>query len=222
MRNLFLILLLANLLLLGWALWVDPEPPLVTQSAGANELAIYGQLNPRASAGVGAGETSSQCVYIGPVPDGDAAQQLSATLAERGIKAEPIMRDGRVWLGHWVQVQGFTGKDQAEATRQRLLGAGLPDAYVMQDGLVTVVSLGVFREEDRAKTVIEAARRAGITAVMKERVRNAPEYWLVSGPTSGQQAVLRDLAIGYDRILRAESLPCPVSADLVPGPVAPE
>jgi len=223
-RNIFLILLLANLLLLGWTLWVDPEPQVAMQTAGADELAVYGQSNSRASMGPGSADPSSQCVYIGPVPDAGAAQKLAATLADRGIeiKGKPVIREGREWLGHWVQVQGFIDKEQAEATRQRLLVAGLLDAYLMPDGLVTIISLGVFREEGRARSVIEAARRAGVKAVMNERERVVPEYWLVSGPTSGQQSVLRDLATGPDRILRAESLPCPVLADRVPKAVAPE
>lgn len=222
MRNIFLILLLANLLLLGWTLWVDPEPPVAPLVTDANELSIHGPLTSPASAAAGTVDASSQCVYVGPVPDASAAQQLSATLAKRGIKARAVPREARVWLGHWVQVQGFVDKEQAEIARQRLQGAGLPDAYVMQDGPVTVISLGVFRELDGAEGVIEAARRAGITAVMRERYKTAAEYWLVSDSGSDQQAVLRDLAVGYDRILRAESLPCPASTDLMPRPVAPQ
>lgn len=221
MRNIFLILLLANLLLLGWVLWVDPEPSAALPATDASELPIYGQSNSRASTGPDTADAASQCVYIGPVPDASAAQQLSATLAKRGIKVRVVPREARVWLGHWVQVQGFADKEQAEIARQRLLRAELPDAYVMQDGPVTVISLGVFRELGGAEGVIEAARRAGIQAVMRERYKTAAEYWLVSDPGGDQQALLRNLAIGYDRILRAESLPCPASTDLMPRPVAP-
>lgn len=215
-------LLLANLLLLGWVLWVDPVPPVVLQAPDANELSIFGPSSPRTATGADAVDPSSQCVYVGPVPDASAAQQLSAALAKRGIEARAVLREARVWLGHWVQVQGFVDKEQAEIARQRLLGSGLPDAYVMQDGPVAVISLGVFRELDGAEDVIEAARRAGVQAVMRERYKTAAEYWLVSDPGSDQQALLRDLAVGYDRILRAESLPCPAATDLMPGPVAPQ
>lgn len=222
MRNIFLMLLLANLLLFGWVLWIDPAPPVTLQVTDTNELLIYGPSNSRPSTGADAVDSSSHCVYIGPVPDASAAQRLSAALAKRGINASAVPREARVWLGHWVQVRGFVDKEQAEIARQRLLGAGLPDAYVMQDGPVAVISLGVFRELDGAEDVIEAARRAGVQAVLRERYKTAAEYWLVSDPGSDQQALLRDLAVGYDRILRAESLPCPASTDLMPGPVAPQ
>ena len=118
-------------------------------------------------------DVASQCLFIGPVPDQNAAQQLSVSLAKQGVKAQPVPREGRVWVGHWVQIQGFADRELADAARQRLLKAGLPDAYVMQDGPISIISLGVFRERGRAERVIEAARRAGFKAVMRDRVRTA-------------------------------------------------
>jgi SPOR domain len=220
-RNVFLLLLLANLLLLGWVFWADPEPPVPGLQRAADELAIFGQAEP-AVVDPAAG-TSSQCLYIGPMPDLGAAQQLSSTLAERGIRAEPVAREGRVWLGHWVQIQGFADRAMADAARQRLLDAGLPDAYVMPDGPANIISLGVFRERGRAERVVEAARQAGFRAVMRDRVRTATEYWLAAGQSGGdQRAALGDLAANFDRILRTELGPCPAPAGSAFGAVAPE
>jgi hypothetical protein len=219
-RNIFLLLLFANLLLLGWVFWADPEPPVAASLRGSNELAIFGQAEPALANA--SGGTSSQCLYIGPMPDLGAAQQLSATLAERDIRVEPVARQGRVWLGHWVQIQGFADREMADAARQRLLGAGLPDAYVMQDGPLNIVSLGVFRERGRAERVVKAARQAGFQVVMLDRVRTATEYWLASDQPGSQRAALGDLAAGLDRILRTELGPCPAPAAVTPGAVAPE
>jgi hypothetical protein len=218
-RNLFLTLLFANLLLLGWVVWVDPELPLPVPATGANELAIFGEKTPGVAEPSTPVDIASQCLFIGPVPDPNAARQLSISVAEQGIKAEPVPREGRVWVGHWVQIQGFADRGLADAAHQRLLQAGLPDAYVMQDGPISIISLGVFREQGRAERVIEAARQAGFEAVMQDRVRTAMEYWVVSDQASGQQVALGKLAAGFDRILRAESGPCPPSAS---GSVAPE
>lgn len=219
MRNLFLTLLFANLLLLGWISWVDPELTAPVRATQAKELAISGQASPGSADPSAPADVASQCLFIGPVPDLNAARQLSASLAGQGIKAELFPREGRVWVGHWVQIQGFAGRELADAARQRLLNAGVPDAYVMQDGLTSIISLGVFREQGRAERVIEAARRAGFKAVMRDRVRSATEYWLVSDRPGDQQVALGELAAGFDRILRAESGPCPPSTA---GSVAPE
>jgi hypothetical protein len=220
-RNLFLIFLFANLLLLGWIFWVDPEPPF-PRAAGLNELAMFGTASPATTEPLVADDVSPQCFFIGPLPALSAAQQLSASLAERGVRAEPVPRAGRIWLGHWVQIPGFADREAAEVARQRLLKAGLPDAYVMQEGLVSIISLGVFRERGRAERVIDAARTAGFKAVMRERVRTAAEYWLLFAQASDQQVALGELAVGLDRILRAETGPCPPVANSTPGSVAPE
>lgn len=222
MRNLFLLLLFANLLLLGWIFWVDPEPLAPVRPTGANELATFGRASPVAAPPVVPDDASAKCFFIGPVPDLSVARQLSASLAERGIRAEPVPRVGRVWLGHWVQIQGFADRELAEAARQHLLRAGLPDAYVMQDGPITIISLGVFRERGRAERVIDVARTAGFKAVVRERVRTATEYWLLSDQASSQQAALGELAASLDRILRAETGPCPPVANSASGSVAPE
>jgi hypothetical protein len=221
-RNLFLILLFANLLLLSWIFWVDPEPPVPVRAAGPNQLALFGLARPAAAERPAPDDASPRCYFLGPVPDLSAAQQLSASLAERGIKVEPVSRAGRVWVGHWVQIQGFADREVAEAARQRLLGAGLPDAYVMQDGPINIISLGVFRERSRAERVIEAARTAGFEAVLRERVRATAEYWLLFDQAESQQAALGELAPGLDRILRAEAGPCPPVAYSASGSVAPE
>jgi hypothetical protein len=208
-RNLFLVLLLANLLLLSWVFWVDPEPPVLSRAEGAKQLAMLGQASLGANSSPYPGDASSQCLFIGPVTDLKVAQQLSTSLAERDIRAEPVLRERRVWMGHWVQIPGFADRMAAEAARKSLLEAGLPDAYVMDDGPVTIISLGVFRERGRAERVIEVARLGGFKAVMRERVRTAEEPWLVSDQVSGQQVALGELAAGVDRILRAEAGPCP-------------
>jgi hypothetical protein len=208
MRNFFLILLFANLLLLAWMFWVDPEPRVAARAMLVNELAVFGKAAPVAAVTPNPVDARSDCLFVGPVPDLNAAQQLSASLAARGVKVEPVPREGRVWLGHWVQIQGFVDRAAAEVARESLLKAGLPDAYVMQDGLLNIVSLGVFRERERAESVVEDARQAGFEALMRERIRTATEYWLMSSQASGQPAALGELAASFDRILRAETGPC--------------
>lgn len=222
MRNIFLVLLLANLLMLGWVFWVDPEPSTAVKPKGVNELAIFRQAGATATESSVPVAASSQCLFVGPVPDLNVARQLSVSLADRGIKVQLVPREGRVWLGHWVQIQGFAARELAEEARQRLRKAGLLDAYVMEDGPMNIINLGVFREQDRAERVMEAARRAGFKAVMRERVRPAAEYWLVSDRANGHRAALGEIAASFDRILRVETGACPPVAGSVSGSVAPE
>ena len=228
MRNLFLMLVLANVFLLAWHFWVDPVPA-VPPGAAPPGLTVFSQpvarpatapgrpaslpVSPTASAA-----PVSECLRVGPWSDGAAAQQAGERLAARGVQAVQIARDAQLWLGHWVQINGFESAAAAEAARQRLVAGGLADAYLMQDGARPMLSLGVFRERGRADQVAATARRLGYEVDMRDRYRPAVEQWLLIRPRVEQQLKPVDLRLGDDRILRLESTPCEAASDPgVPG-----
>jgi hypothetical protein len=229
MRNLFLGLLLANLLFLAWQVWVDPSAP-VPAPAGDDSLDLYagpaGRPAGRAPAVPGpepaapAPLPSGACLRVGPLDDAVAAQQAARALVDRGFAAEPIARDLPVWLGHWVQVAGFESTASAEAARQRLAAGGLPDALLMQDGSRPLISLGVFRDRDGADRVAAAAAALGFAATVRDRFRPGVEHWVLVVPRAGQGLQSADLALPGTRILRAEATPCP-GTGLLPGVAGP-
>lgn len=229
MRNVFLTLVLANLLLLAWQFWVDPSPPvpaptkpndLVLFSTGAVQTA--GQ--PVASQTVGTAPEPrapvatppGTCLRVGPLPDAAAAQQAGQRLATRGIDALTIARDSQLWLGHWVQIGGFASVPAAESARQRLVAGGLSDAYLMQDGTEPMISLGVFRDRSRADRVAGAARTLGFDVSMRDRYRPAVEQWLLIRPRPDQVPGIADLGLAGDRIMRTETVPCEAAGTLSP------
>ena len=229
MRNLFLMLVLANLFLLAWHFWVEPAPAVgpATDQPG---LAVFNQplAPPAATAGRPASAPvsppdlaptdSAGCLRVGPWADGAAAQQAGQRLSARGVQAVPIARETRLWLGHWVQISGFASPAAAEVARQRLIAGGLADAYLMQDGTRPILSLGVFRERARADQVAGTARRLGFEVDLRARYRPAVEQWLLIRPRVEQQLRPEDLQLGDDRILRMESAPCEAASDTgVPG-----
>lgn len=253
MRNLFLALLLANLLFLAWQLWIEPQsPPEVPQPAGV-QLDLEGEpagpgavatsvgAEPPAEAGVppGAqpaapGTTASpegiplsdqaSCLRLGPMPDGTAARRAATALAEQGYLADVEDRPGQTWLGHWVQITGFSTSGQAEAARRRLMAGGLVDAYLMEDGASSLVSLGVFRERARAERVLAAAQRLGFSPVIRDRVRPTVEPWVLVRLTAGQKRpAIPDLGPGGAWIVRSEATACPAAGQPAPAeiPVVP-
>lgn len=243
MRNLFLTLVLANLLYLAWQVWVDPpaprldgdgEPLLALFDAPAGGPAKAAPPGPAAGDSPGPGPVpAGTCVRLGPLADSSALQQAAAALAARGLDAVPIARDAPIWLGHWVQVTGFDSVAAAEAGRQRLVAGGLPEALLMQDGPQPLISLGVFRERPGADRVAGIASRLGFPVAVRDRYRPGVEQWLLVRPRAGGVLGPDDLALAGGRILRAEPaacdeavLPAPVGtgtgADLAaPGPAAP-
>jgi hypothetical protein len=224
MRTLLLSLVLANLLMLAWQFWVDPSPP-VALIDGGDGLALFAESNTPgerpvplqpapapapvpASGGGPALPPAGACFRLGPLPDSTATQQAASRLAGRGIDATPIARDAQLWLGHWVQISGFGSVPAAENAREQLVAGGIADALLMQDGPRPMISLGVFRDRDRAERVASTARNLGFEVGMRDRYRPGVEQWLLVRPRAGQEIRPADLSLAGDRILRAETAPC--------------
>ncbi|MDP2322771.1 MAG: hypothetical protein Q8N51_01925 [Gammaproteobacteria bacterium] len=207
MRNLFLALILANLLFLAWHVWIDPSEP-ASPVSGPDDLVVFGAGPGQASPGLLGNQSVGTCLQMGPLPSDAAAQQVRERLASRGVDAIPVTRETQQWLGHWVQIDGFSSVAAAETAHQRLISGGLADAYLMQDGAEPLISLGVFRDQSRAERVVETARALGFDAVMRDRYRPAVEQWLLIRPRAGQSLGAADLSIAGDRIMRTEKAAC--------------
>lgn len=209
MRNLFLALVLANLLFLAWHVWIDPSQPAEPVTM-PGELTLFGAGKDTESAAAGSPPEPSAgaCLRMGPLPGSAASQQARELLAARGIDAVPVAVDTEQWLGHWVQIDGFSSVPDAEMARQRLIDAGLADAYLMQDGLDPLISLGVFRERERADRLAETATSLGFSPRISDRYRPAVEQWLLVRARPGQTLSAADLSIPGDRIMRTENTPC--------------
>jgi len=212
MRNLFLSLVLANLLLLAWQFWVAPSSPEPASSDDGG-LALFRDGNaPIVTSAPGqaapAALPAGTCFRLGPLPDSLAAQQAARRLADQGIDATPIARDVQLWLGHWVQISGFDAVPAAEAARERLVAGGISDALLMQDGPRPMISLGVFRDRNGADRVATAARKLGFEVSLRNRYRPGVEQWLLVRPRAGQTFQPAELSLAGDRIMRAEPAPC--------------
>ena len=157
-----------------------------------------------------------------------ASRQAGKQLAARGLDAIPIARDIQAWLGHWVQIGGFSSVPEAESARQRLIAGGLGDTYLMQDGTQPLLSLGVFQDVGRAERVASVARGLGFEVGMRDRYRPTVEQWLLVRPRPNQPLEPADLSLAGDRILRLERIACvaatppSVSTDEVMAPGRPQ
>lgn len=241
MRNVFLALLLANLLLVAWQIWVDPASPSAPAEQ-PNRLILFNfgtepkvpeatssQGQPRLGGTAEAPAVApGACLGLGPLVDLAASRQAGIQLAARGVDAIPIARDTQAWLGHWVQIGGFSSLPEAETARQRLIAGGLADTYLMQAGAQPLLSLGVFQELARAQRVASVARGLGFEVGIRDRYRPTVEQWLLIQPRPNQRLEPADLSLAGDRIMRVERLACaaanPTSGSgegqLPPGPPA--
>jgi hypothetical protein len=207
MRNLFLVLILANLLFLAWHAWIDPSVPTAVPSR-PDDLAVFGAQSPAGPGGPLASYAAGTCLQMGPLPSFAAARQAAERLAATGVDAVPVAREAQEWLGHWVQIEDLESRSAAESARDRLVAGGLKDAYLMQEGALPLISLGVFRDRDRAERVADRARELGFEVGLSERYRPAVEQWLLIRPRIDQTLGGTDLSLAGDRILRTEGVPC--------------
>ncbi|MEZ5565631.1 MAG: SPOR domain-containing protein [Gammaproteobacteria bacterium] len=220
MRNIFLVLILANAFLLAWHIWVDPDRLPPPTDSTTNRLALFApepdashppsavSANSAAMAGSPITVTAGQCLQLGPLPGGVAAHQAAERLGALGFAVSTVARDSQQWLGHWVQIVGFGTVPAAEQARQRLVAAGIRDAYLMQEAQQPVISLGVFRDRARADRVASAARALGFNAVLRARYRPVVEQWLLLRATGEQALDPSAFNLGSDQIVRVEVTAC--------------
>lgn len=207
LRNLFLALLLANLLVWAWQRWVVPPEAadaLALQASREPELVLLSRAPARLAEGA-----AGTCLRVGPFAEAVAVRAAQQQVRNRGL---PVTVEGEaveIWVGHWVQVPGLSDRGTANAARDALVAAGLADAYVVRADGGFKISLGVFRERDRADRVARIARGAGFDAVTADRTRDGEEYWLQVGPMAGASLDLAGLEPAADRILRSETGACP-------------
>ena len=224
LRNLFLALLMGNLLFLGWRLWIappevpaeqllsrGPEPDIAALSSPATAGAVT-QAQTRAAPDKAADRAATRCLRIGPLADGQIADTLRGSLNARGISTTASSEEGQIWVGHWVQLETVSTRAEADAMATRLAAGGLADAYILQTSPPYSISLGVFRDKDRADKVAADAARLGFRPRITDRYRTGLQYLLTAVIPPGTSLSVDDLGRESGQILRAEPVPCPADA----------
>jgi len=217
MRNLFLLLLLINLLAWSYQKWIIlPDDPIDARHIEQNypRLAAV-NLSPAVAGGetdredvANSAENAGKCVKIGPIVEEKDAVSLVNSLRSRDIEVSQQSGTGQVWMGHWVQVVGFDDRAAAEQARDRLVEAGLQDAYVVSGGEELKVSLGVFKSSASSDSTVVRAQKAGFSTRIEERYRPDLVYWLTARLDEGREWQPGELRSDTGRILRTETVEC--------------
>ncbi|MFP6829248.1 MAG: hypothetical protein VCC36_09475 [Gammaproteobacteria bacterium] len=111
-------------------------------------------------------------------------------------------------MGYWVYLDNVTTQEQADAFGSALAESGVEDSYFDPSGVEgDVLSLGFFREFERAETVREQALAAGLDPVMVDRTRPGTLYWADLVLAIDEELDLEPLQAG-GRIIRMDPRPC--------------
>lgn len=231
MRNFILPLVLANLLLLAWERWIAPEGvadptsfPARSGEAHDPQLVLFSPAAvtpapPPAPAQPGPMPVVDiqRCERIGPFDSPEPASSIAQQLGRRGLTVDLAHETGDIWVGQWIQITDLGSGAKARQTVERLVKAGLNDAYIVRTEPTIDISLGVFRGEAGADRVIRVARSAGLDPVSTDRYRTGTQHWVNVELKGAQPLDLTDLQLQWSQILRTETVACRPTADTIAG-----
>lgn len=199
MRVLFFILLLANLLFLAWANWIDVPLRRSDTLAGVTRLQLVNATRParvaaarpaptgalgaalvaQTGASGSSPEATARCVSLGPFDRRSAAAKVAAEL--RGEQLEPKERTApvRPSIWYWVYLPGLGSAARIQGALARLERAGIYGAEPMTTtGGAAGISLGMFQARVLARRQLARARAKGFAVRLAERLVAQPQYWL--------------------------------------------
>lgn len=216
LRNIVLALLMANFLVLAWQRWIVPpevEQPAADPAFKGQQLVLTRRRQPPPAEipeipEIAVAEERAECVRLGPFTDPEEADVVARRFREEGRSVKQGSRQGQVWIGHWVQIDGLESSESAAEALDRLAGVGILDAYVVSKSPVYKVSLGVYRIRESADRMAETARQAGLEPLTVDRYRSGMEYWLTIGVDRDGSLDLGQARVDETQILRTENIPC--------------
>ncbi|RLA29855.1 MAG: hypothetical protein DRR11_14650 [Gammaproteobacteria bacterium] len=227
MRNLLLLLLLANILYYMWGRFVDdPDETgvvVVSESELGPPLNVSGMVVAEAATSVGAvlgsGKPSDlaalvgrSCVTIGPFKSNTDADGALADYESEGMRASVRTTQGQVFVGHWVQIRNIPDRDAGNAMLDKLKAGGLGDAYLVpteEEGLK--ISLGLFGEMSRAERIELQAKSLDLQADITPRMRDATVFYVDIGLPPGKGAGAMIEKYGEEKVMLRDQATCPRS-----------
>lgn len=227
MRNLILLLVLANVLYYMWGKYVNEPnetgvvvvdeselgPPLEVAAldvaqAAASVGAVLGSGKPSDLAAV----VGRSCVTIGPFKTNAEADGALADYESEGMRASVRTTQGQVFVGHWVQIRNVPDQATGNTMLEQLRAGGLGDAYIVptdDEGLK--ISLGLFGDMGRAEKVELQAKSLDLPADITPRTREATVFYVDIGLPPGRGAGAMMEKYGEDKVYVRDQATCPRS-----------
>jgi len=192
-RNVALLLFLANLGFAAWQAWFsgvdssrvgrslvsgDPTITLLTESTVPGAEISAEPTVDQAFGESGPPQIASNCISLGPMQNLAVVETVTAELLSLGLSVKRRSVPGEIWLGHWVYIEGIPTRSAADEVVEQLKLGRIDDTYVIDADDEYVVSLGVFTEEARARQRYSAAQQLSLQPTMSDRTRPGDVYWL--------------------------------------------
>ncbi len=226
MKNLLLLLLLANVLYFIWGRTEhrSPQagaavlkvseigPPLALADARTVQAVSSPEPRPDASSTLAA-VIGRACVSIGPFANTAEAERVLQEYQRQGMRGAVRSTQGELFVGHWVQIRNIRDREIGNAMLNRLVAGGLGDAYLLpadEDGLR--ISLGLFGDIGRAERVELQAKSLNLPVEITPRMRDATVFFVDLALPQGRGASAMVERYGEEKVLLREAASCPATA----------
>jgi cell division septation protein DedD len=211
MRNICLLLLLLNIMVLGYQRWILQPSNMTRAAAQAQDVPLLSLVNPpedfAGSAPFAAASAAEKCLRLGPFASRDAAQSVQRDLRKRGAEVSQSAADGQVWVGHWVQVDDQGSRASAEKARARLASSDI-ETYILPGESIHALSLGIYRKRASADRVLKKSRDLGYQTRMVDRFQAGTLFWLQVRMPDNDRLQPGEFQGDAGQILRTESVSC--------------
>ena len=227
MKNLLLLLILANILYLMWGMFgrdeAEPGVSVVDETELGPALVVASRREENSVASVGAvlgsGEPSDlaavvgrSCVSVGPFRDTADADEAITQYQSEGMRVALRSAQGQVFVGHSVQVQSVGSRQAGNDIIRKLNEGGLGDAFIVgneADGYA--ISLGIFGNEENAEKVELQAESIGFEVDISPMMRTAQVYFVDIGLPPGKGAGAIVEKHGEEKVRLRDAATCPAS-----------
>ena len=225
MKNLLLLLVLANALYFLWGLYgqeaISPGVVIIDERELGPPLEVAAHPDSATVASVGAilgtGQPSDleavigrSCVTIGPLKEEADASVAILQFSGEGLQAVARSGEAEIFVGHWVQIRNVASEAAASEILDTLKDGDLSDAYIVRtedEGLK--ISLGVFDDMDGAEKVELQARSLGLVPDISPRMAMRTVHFVDIGLPPGRGAGAIVEQYGEDKVLLREQATCP-------------
>ena len=137
------------------------------------------------------GSKLAVCYSLGPFEAQAQVKSISAKLLDLGATAEDRVEKLRVPIGYWVYLPRFDSWNDARRKVMDLEKKGMTDIFIMGRGrMKNAVSLGLYKEEESAKSRMEKIKAFGVTPKMETQYTVDERYWIDIGVAAGKKQVV--------------------------------
>lgn len=198
---------MVNLGFFAWSHWIAPREPEMPASPKVNapQLLLANETRRGSDATVG------NCVTVGPFATNELAARARQTLTDSGYPSVPREVQAREIDDYWVYLEAPPTEPGERRLLERLRRGGITDAQAMGELGQRRISLGIFKEENRAYARSESVAKLQLLPQIEAREKSVTTLWLdLSLKTDAPSLEGQKFKAGDSEL---EFRPCPAGAN---------